>query len=184
VENQQKGRNPQEKLNPSMSTLILINHVRRGIELAREHGLPKEIEAFISEHHGTSLISYFFNKAKENSINGEVAETDFHYPGPKPASRETAIVMLADSVEATSRVLKEPTVSRIKNMVHNLVSERFKGGELDESPLTLRDLNKISEAFSKILFGISHGRIKYPGNEELEEQEQIPEKGKENHSSD
>lgn len=184
VENQQKGRNPQEKLNPSMSTLILINHVRKGIELAREHGLPKEIEAFISEHHGTCLISYFFQKALDNSENGDVSETDFHYPGPRPLTRETAIVMLADSVEATSRALKDPSVSRIKGMVNKIVNERFRSGELDNCPLTLRDLNKISEAFQKILFGIFHGRIEYPEIEEAEEQKQVTEENKNNRTSD
>lgn len=184
VENQQKGRNPQEKLNPSMSTLILINHVRKGIDLARQHGLPKEIEAFIAQHHGTSLISYFYQKALDNSDNSEVSETDFKYPGPKPTTRETAIVMLGDAVEAASRTLKEPSVSRIKGMVNKIVNERFRSGELDECPLTLRDLNKISEAFQNILFGIYHGRIEYPETEDSVNKKNTPEENQKDRSSD
>ena len=162
VENQTKGRNPQEKLTPSMSSLILTNHVRKGVEMARQHNLPKEIEAFITEHHGTGLMSYFYQKALEQSTENQVSENEFRYPGPRPQTRETAIVMLADAVEAASRTLKDPPPSRIKALVEQLIDERFKSGELDESPLTLQDLSKISQAFQKILIGVFHGRIDYP----------------------
>jgi hypothetical protein len=165
VENQTKGRNPQEKLAPSMSALVLMNHVRKGVDMARAHGLPKEIEGFIYEHHGTALMSYFYQKASENARKS-VSENEFRYPGPRPRRIETAIVMLADGIEASSRTLKEPTPNRIKNLVENYIDERFKSGELDDSPLTLKDLSKISEAFQKILNGIFHGRIDYPEKKE------------------
>lgn len=168
VENQTKGRNPQEKLAPSMSSLVLANHVRRGVEMARKYGLPKEIEDFINQHHGTSLMSYFYQKALEQNQSEAVSENEYRYPGPRPQSRETAIVMLADAVEASSRTLKDPTPGRIKNLVEKIIDERFKSGELDDSPLTLSDLSHISAAFQKILNGRFHGRIEYPGNNQSE----------------
>ena len=162
VENQSRGRNPQENLTPTMSSLILANHVRKGIETAKKNNLPKEIEAFITEHHGTGLMSFFYKKALEQNTEDKVSENEFRYPGPRPQTRETAIVMLSDAVEAASRTLKEPPPSRIKSLVEQLIDERFKAGELDNSPLTLQDLSKISQAFQKILNGIFHGRIEYP----------------------
>ncbi len=168
VENQVRGRNPQEKLTPSMSSLILINHVRKGAEKARAHGLPKEIENFIYEHHGKSVMGYFYQKAQDQSEGELVSSNEYQYPGPRPQSRETAIVMLADAIEASSRTLKEPTPSRIKNVVEKIVDERFQGGELDDSPLTLKDLYKISESFQKILNGVFHARIDYSGTKESE----------------
>ncbi len=164
VENQTKGRNPQEKLAPSMSSLILANHVRLGAEMAREYGLPKIIEDFIYQHHGTSLMNFFYQKALEQNPSEAVSENEFRYPGPRPQTRETAIVMLADAVEASSRTLKDPTPGRINNLVEKIIDERFKSGELDDSPLTLRDLSQISSAFQKILHGRFHGRIEYPEN--------------------
>ena len=169
VENQTKGRNPQEKLAPSMSSLVLANHVRRGVDMAREYSLPKEIEDFIYQHHGTSLMSFFYQKAIEQSPSETVSENEFRYPGPRPQSRETAIVMLADAVEAASRTLKDPTPNRIKNLIEKIIDERFKSGELDDSPLTLSDLSKISSAFQKILNGRFHGRIEYPDNDDKKE---------------
>ncbi|MBN1542093.1 HDIG domain-containing protein [candidate division KSB1 bacterium] len=173
VENQTKGHNPQEKLTPSMSSLILLNHVRKGADMAHSQGLPREIEDFIYEHHGTGLMGYFYQKALEQSDGENISANEFRYPGPRPRKKETAIVMLADAVEATSRTLKDPTPSRIKNVVENLIDERFKSGELDDSPLTLQDLSKISEAFQKILNGIFHSRIDYPaGNGESGEKKE------------
>ena len=163
VENQKGGKNPHEKLSPSMSCLILVSHVKRGQEIAQEYGLPKEIQAFIAEHHGTTLISYFYSKALEKATdNADVNEMEFRYPGPKPQSKETGILMLADAVEAASRTLKEPSVSRLRGMVNAIIDDRFKNCELDESPLTLRDLTQIKESFVKLLAGIHHGRIEYP----------------------
>ena len=166
-ENQTAGRNPQEKLSPSMSALVLLNHVRRGAEMASKHGLPLEIRNFIEQHHGTSIMSYFYQKALEQNGNKEISDTDFRYPGPKPQTREAGILMLADAVEAASRTLKEPSVSRIKALISQIIEDRFKSGELDECPLTLRNLTKIGEAFGKILIGRFHSRIDYSEKEEL-----------------
>ena len=162
VENQKGGKNPHEKLTPTMSCLILINHVKRGLEIADEYGLPPEIRQFIPEHHGTNLIQFFYAKALENSDGQEINEDNFHYHGPKPQTKETGIVMLADAVEAGSRALKEPSVSRIRNMVENFVQERLRDSELDECPLTMRDLNMVKESFINNLTGMFHGRIQYP----------------------
>lgn len=167
IENQKGGKNPHDKLSPRMSYLILVSHVKRGLEIAEEHGLPKEIQAFIAEHHGTTLIKFFYKKALEQSEGGEISESDFRYPGPKPQSKETGIVMLADAVEAASRTLKDPSVNRLQTLVNNIIDDRFKNCELDESPLTLRDLNAIQEAFVQILTGIFHGRIEYPDQGKL-----------------
>ncbi|MFQ5602137.1 MAG: HD family phosphohydrolase [bacterium] len=162
VENQKGGKNPHEKLTPNMSCLILINHVKRGLEIAEEYNLPKEIRDFIPQHHGTNLIKYFYNKALETSDDNEVNESDFRYPGPKPQTKETGIVMLADAVEAGSRTLKEPTVSRIRNLVNSFIQERLIDSELDECPLTMKDLNLVKESFVNNLTGVFHGRIEYP----------------------
>jgi len=161
VENQRGGKNPHERLAPSMSYLVIINHVKRGLELAIENRLPKDIRDFIPEHHGTNLITYFYKKALEKTEDTEVHESDFRYPGPKPQSKETGIVMLADAVEATARSLRDPSVSRVRSLVNSIVEERFKKGELDECPLTLRDLNLIKQSFERTLNGIFHGRVQY-----------------------
>jgi len=161
VENQRGGKNPHEKLTPNMSLLVIINHVKRGVEIAEENDIPKEVRDFIPQHHGTNLISYFYKKALEKNDDSEVQESDFRYPGPKPQSKETGIVMLADAVEAACRALRDPSISRLRNMVNGIVEERFKKGELDECPLTLRDLNLIKESFIRTLTGIFHGRVQY-----------------------
>lgn len=166
IENIQKTKNPHERLSPSMSCLILTNHVRRGLELAEEYRLPPEIKDFIAEHHGTNVMTYFYNKAVEQSKNDEVDISTFRYPGPKPHSKETGIVMLADSIEAASRTLKDPSASRIKGMVNSIVRERFEDLELDDSPLTLRDLTKIIDSFTTILLGTFHARIEYPNQDD------------------
>lgn len=167
VENQKGGKNPHEKLTPSMSCLILINHVKKGLEVAEEYNLPREIRDFIPQHHGTNLIQFFYAKALENSDGQEVNEADFRYPGPKPQTKETGIVMLADAVEAGSRTLKEPSVSRIRNMIEDFVDERMQGDELDECPLTMRDITRIKESFVNNLTGMFHGRIEYPDSKKL-----------------
>lgn len=165
VENQRGGKNPHEKLTPNMSYLIIINHVKRGLEIAEENRLPKDIRDFIPQHHGTNLIAYFYKKALERTEDTEVHESDFRYPGPKPQTKETGIVMLADSVEAAARSLRDPSVSRLRGIVNAIVEERFKKGELDECPLTLRDLNLIKESFERTLNGVFHGRVKYTEDE-------------------
>jgi membrane-associated HD superfamily phosphohydrolase len=167
VENQRGGKNPHEKLTPNMSLLVIINHVKRGVEIAEANDIPKEVRDFIPQHHGTNLISYFYKKALEKNGDTEVQESDFRYPGPKPQSKETGIVMLADAIEAAARALRDPSISRIRNIVNNIVEERFKKGELDECPLTLRDLNLIKESFIRTLMGIFHGRIQYPEDKSL-----------------
>ncbi len=164
IENQAGLKNKHDHLAPSMSALILISHVKDGIELGRRHKLPEQIIDFIPQHHGTSLISYFYNKAKEREDASQQAvnEADFRYPGPKPQSREAGILLLADAVEAASRSLQDPTPARIQNMVRSNVARIFAEGQLDDCELTLRGLNLISNAFVRILTGIFHHRIGYP----------------------
>ena len=162
VENQKGGKNPHEKLAPSMSCLVIINHVKRGLEIAESNGLPKELRDFICQHHGTNLVSYFFNKAKKRGDDVDEDDSNFHYPGPKPQTKETGIVMLADAIEATTRTFRDPSVSRIRNLVQQIVAERFTAGQLDECPLTLRDLNHIKLSFERTITGIFHGRVPYP----------------------
>ncbi len=162
VENQMNAENRHDQLNPNMSALILASHVKNGIELAKKYGIPKRIRDFIPEHHGTSLMSYFYNKAKEMYGEEEVNESDFRYPGPKPQSKETAIVMLADAVEAATRTLTNPTPSKLRAFIEELVDKRFKEGELDESDLTFKDIRKIIDAFLPVLYGVFQHRVEYP----------------------
>lgn len=162
VENQFGGENPHDKLSPTLSTLIIISHVRDGLELAKEYHLPDVIVNFIREHHGTDLVKYFYQKAVENAKGESVDEKDFRYPGPRPQSKETALVMLADAVEAAVRSLGRPTPGRIEGFVRRIIRDRLEAGELDESDLTLRDLDKIAEAFVRVLTGIFHKRVEYP----------------------
>jgi putative nucleotidyltransferase with HDIG domain len=167
VENQFKGENRHEKLAPSMSSLILISHVKDGVELAKKHKLGREIIDIIQQHHGTGLISFFYQKAKDqNGRKGArtvpVKEQDYRYPGPKPQTKEAGLVLLADAVEAASRTLGEPTPARIKGMVQKIINNLFSDGQLDECELTLKDLNQIAMSFTKTLSGIFHSRIDYP----------------------
>ncbi|MEW5724597.1 MAG: HDIG domain-containing metalloprotein [Thermodesulfobacteriota bacterium] len=164
VENQSSGVNKHEKLAPSMSSLILISHVKDGVELARRHKLSQEIIDIVQQHHGTSLIAYFYQKAKDKWVpdQPEINIEDFRYPGPKPQTREAGLVMLADAVEAASRSLTEPTPSRVQGLVQKLINNIFSDGQLDECELTLKDLHLIARSFNKILTGIFHRRIEYP----------------------
>lgn len=173
VENQMGGENPHNKLAPSMSALILINHVKKGMDLAIKYKLPKAIRDIMEQHHGKSLMTFFYNKAMSKKQIEEINETDYRYPGPLPQSKEAAIVMLADSIEAASRTIKEPTHSRLKGLIEDMVDERFQAGELDQSPLTLRDLQRIKESFLTILAGTFHARVEYP---DLEESKSAPKK--------
>lgn len=163
VENQMGGINKHDNLSPHMSALILTNHVKEGVKLADKNNLPKAVKQFIPEHHGTSLMSYFYHKLMESSDDKEVNENSFRYPGPKPQSKETAIAMLADTVEAASRSLNNPTPQRIRNLVDMLVEKKIEEGQLDECEVTLNQLKQIKAAFVPILTGIHHGRIEYPG---------------------
>ncbi len=172
VENQKGGRNPHEKLAPSMSCLVIINHVKRGVEIADSNGLPKELRDFITQHHGTNLVAFFYNKAKERGDDVDEDDSNFHYPGPKPQTKETGIVMLADAVEATTRAFRDPSVSRIRNIINQIVADRFTSGQLDECPLTLRDLNQIKLSFERTIAGIFHGRVPYPVDQKNEAQKE------------
>lgn len=162
VENQFSGENPHDKIAPSLSTLIIISHVRDGLELAREYGLPGLVSDFIAQHHGTDLVRYFYNKALEASRGGDVVEEDYRYPGPLPQTKETAILMLADGVEAAVRSLSRPTPGRIEGVVRRSIKGRLESGQLDESELTMKDLDKIAGAFVKVLNGVYHSRVEYP----------------------
>jgi len=172
VENQRPGQggNKHDELTPSMSALIIASHVREGIDLARRWRLPREVIDFIPEHHGTQVMEYFYHKALESDSNETVKVDDFRYPGPKPRRRETAILMLADAVEAATRSLAKPTPSRIKEITKQICDKRMLSGELDESNLTLSDVARIREAFIPLLTGIHHARIAYPGQRVREEE--------------
>jgi putative nucleotidyltransferase with HDIG domain len=167
IENQLGSENRHEKLAPSMSSLILISHVKDGVELAKEHKLSKELIDIIQQHHGTSLISFFYQKAKDRmGMKGnkftEIKEEDFRYPGPKPQTKEAGLVMLADMVEAACRSLGDPTPARIQGMVQKIINKVFSDGQLNECELTLKDLNEIARSFNKTLSGIFHHRVEYP----------------------
>lgn len=164
VENQTAAESRHEKLAPSMSALILISHVRDGVELAKQHGLGERIIDIIREHHGTGLISFFYEKAKrlKGSNHESVKVEDFRYHGPKPQTKEAGLVMLADVVEAAARTLVDPTPARVQGMVQKIINGVFSDGQLDGCELTLRDLHKIAKSFNKILSGIFHHRIEYP----------------------
>ena len=170
VENQGHGsRNPHDRLSPSMSSLILAAHIKDGVDLAARARVPGAIIDVIQQHHGTSLMTFFYQKALDQGVGREVQEA-YRYPGPKPETKEAAIVMLADVVEATSRTLEEATPSRLKGMVTKIIQEKFTTGELDDCELTLRDLHKIGESFIHNLSGRFHQRIEYPQAEDESQQ--------------
>ncbi len=166
VENQQAGANWHDRLSPTMSLLIIIGHVKDGLELARQYGLPRPLWSFIAEHHGTTLVRYFYHQAADRKADQAVTESDFRYPGPKPQSREAAILMLCDSVESAVRTLSEPTPGRIEGLVHQMVTDRLTDGQFEECDLTLRDLHRVEESMVKSLCAIYHGRIAYPSARE------------------
>lgn len=166
VENLAGRENKHDKLAPSMSALILISHVKKGMELAREHKIGAEIENLIGQHHGTSLISFFYHKAEEQArVSGQEPprEEEYRYPGPKPQTKEAGLLLIADAIEASSRVLVDPSPSRLKGHIETIIKKVFADGQLDESELTLKDLHQLSEVFHRILTGIFHQRIEYPG---------------------
>ncbi|MBU3912000.1 MAG: HDIG domain-containing protein [Candidatus Omnitrophica bacterium] len=161
-ENQSRGESSHDKLLPTMSSLIIMNHVKNGIELAEKHKLNRKIIDVISQHHGTGLVFYFFKRALEKGQDEETDEQTFRYPGPRPQTKEAACVLLADSVEAGSRALEDPTSSRIKGLVKKIINNKFIDGQLDECDLTLKDLERMAEVFTHILTGIFHTRVEYP----------------------
>ncbi len=163
IDNQLFGdENPHDRIAPHLSALIITSHVRDGVELAREHKLPEPLIDFIQQHHGTGLVTYFFSRATEDGRAETVIEQDFRYDGPIPQTREAAIVMLADGCEAAVRALPQPNPSRIEAVVRKVIRERLDGGQLNQSDLTLRDLDAIADEFTKLLTGTFHVRVQYP----------------------
>jgi hypothetical protein len=164
IENQPSNDNRHDKLSPKMSSLIIISHVKEGHELALKVKLGQPIINIIREHHGTSLVSYFYEKAKKNKDESirSLAESDFRYPGPKPQTKEAGLVMLGDVIEASSRTLSNPTPARIRSLVRERIQRIYTDGQLDDCELTLKNLNTIAETFTRILTGIFHHRVEYP----------------------
>jgi len=175
IENQTMRRSAKDKpehhdkINPSISSLVIMSHVKDGVALARAHKVPMEVARFIPEHHGTSLIKYFYMRALEQDEEQALPPDAFRYPGPKPHSRETVIGMLADSVEAASRTIEEPTYDRLKDLVEKIVNSKFTDGQFDEAPVTLEDLRKIIDSFATSLSAMYHVRIEYPDFPDHEE---------------
>lgn len=165
IENQGGGPNRHSKLSPAMSLLIIVGHVKDGTEMAREYGLPPVLRHFIESHHGTTLVEYFYHAARKQKEAEDAegpSEFEFRYPGPKPQTKEAAIMLLCDSIEAAARTLAEPTPVRIEQMVHQMANKRLMDGQFDECNLTLQELHKIEQSITKTLAAIYHGRIKYP----------------------
>jgi putative nucleotidyltransferase with HDIG domain len=168
-ENQTFSQNKHDTLSPDMSKLIIMNHVKVGSELAKKHRLNPALIEFIQQHHGNSLVYYFYRRAIESLEDDDlIKEEGFRYPGPKPSTKEAAIVLLADSVEAATRALKDPTPAKIEEVVHKVINNKFIDGQLDECDLKLRDIEKISAIFIRILGGIYHTRIPYGDDQNIE----------------
>ena len=184
IENQSGGENRHMNLNPSMSLLVIIGHVKDGVEMAREYGLPRAFLPFIQQHHGTTLVEYFYREACQRQQqklaegNPEAAkpveDVDYRYPGPKPRSKETAIVMMADTCESATRALAEPTPSRIEGRVGDLFQKRLLDGQFDECPLTLAELDQVRRSIVKSLVGIYHGRVQYPDDKPASQPQMSP----------
>ena len=169
AENQEASINRHDNLSPTMSLLIILGHVKDGIEMAKEYGLPRVLHPFIAEHHGTTVVRYFHHAASEKRSQApkgkhdrEVSEAEFRYPGPKPSSRETAILMLCDGVEGAVRALHEPNPGRIEAIVHQVLQDRLKDGQFDNCEITLRELHMVEESVVKSLCRFYHGRVAYP----------------------
>jgi len=173
VENQAGGSNKHEKLSPAMSLLVIVGHVKDGLEMAREFGLPRTLQHFIEAHHGTTLVEFFYQRARvrAESEGAEPAEIEYRYPGPKPRTKEVAVVMLSDAVESATRTLSEPTPSRIDALVRMLANKRLLDGQFDECDLTLKEMRLAADSISKSVAAIYHGRIAYPGEKKEEKRE-------------
>jgi putative nucleotidyltransferase with HDIG domain len=163
IENQRTNENKHDRLTPSMSSLIITSHVKEGVEMAKQQKLPSEVVDIIRQHHGNSLITYFYQKAREQAPLGVVSEQDFRYPGPRPRTKVAAIVMLADAVEAASRTLADPSPPRIQGLTSSVITRIFLDDQLSMCDLTLKDLREISKSFNQSLTAIFHHRIDYPG---------------------
>jgi putative nucleotidyltransferase with HDIG domain len=183
VENQLGGRNPHDKLKPHTSAALVREHVLEGIRMARDEGVPEVVVRFIPEHHGTQLIGFFYEKAKEES-DEEPDPDEFRYPGPRPRTKETAIAMLADSVESATKVLQDPSPERVRDLVRNIIDGKIRDSQLSEAPLTLQEIHLIQEQFVKVVSGMYHQRLDYPATRHLTEaqkrsaQDPQPEEGK------
>jgi putative nucleotidyltransferase with HDIG domain len=165
IENQQEGaKNPHEKLSPHMSALVLVRHVKAGVAYAEEYRLPRPLADSIPQHHGTSLMRFFYQRAKDGQDADAIREDDFRYPGPKPQTKEAALIMLADGVEARSRLIREPSARSLREMIRDQVRAVLEDGQLDECDITLGDLAKVEGAFLDVLSGMHHNRIEYPSS--------------------
>lgn len=162
IENQVGDENPHDKIAPSLSTLIITSHIKDGIDLCQEFKLPQVLIDIVQQHHGTMLVSYFYNRATETEHSECIIETDFRYEGPKPQTKEAALIMLADACEAAVRSIAKPNVNRIEATIRKIIRERLNDGQLDECSLTLKDLNVIGEVFIRVLSSMFHTRIEYP----------------------
>jgi hypothetical protein len=173
VENQPDARNPHDKLKPETSAAIVLEHVTEGARLARDANVPEVVVDFIYEHHGTQRIGFFYEKAREEAEDdAEIDVQKFTYPGPKPRSKETAIVMLADSCESATRAMQDPTPERVRELIDTVVQGKISDGQLDDSPLTLGEIAQIKDQFVSILSGVHHRRIEYPGTKHLTDAEE------------
>ena len=165
IENQ-LGGNPHERISPNLSTLIITSHIKDGLEMAKEYKLPKVIRDIIVQHHGNSLVSFFYKQAeKESSDRDSLREEDFRYEAPTPQTKEAAIIMLADSVEAAVRSLAKPSLGRLEATVRKIIKEKLDDGQFDQCDITYKELDIIANTFVKILSGIYHTRIEYPEKE-------------------
>ncbi|MFZ2331210.1 MAG: HDIG domain-containing metalloprotein, partial [Atribacterota bacterium] len=167
AENQEAYKNIHDDLEPSLSALVIASHVKEGVDMARKFKLPRSIIDIINQHHGTGIISYFYHRALQTNVdkNIEVDEESYRYSGPKPQSKEAGVILLADMLEAEARTLNNPTASRIKNLTQNVINRNLVNGQLDDCNLTLRELNKIKDVFSRVLTGMFHNRVEYPDEE-------------------
>lgn len=185
VENQSKGNNEHEKLKPQMSAMVIKSHVSEGVKMAEEHDLPQVIIDFIETHHGTSVIRYFYEKGKEDEeLRSMLQEDQFRYEGPLPFSKETGIVLLADGIEAASRAMKNPTYTKLENLVNKMVDDRVAEGQLSHSPLTFRHLQIIKETFLNIQVGVYHSRVEYPEDSDQQKNKENQKKQEEKESNE
>ena len=165
IENRSREFDVHKDLTPSMSTLVIKNHVKEGVELARKLKLPRPLREMIEQHHGNSLVRYFYAKAKQtyDPLEQTVGEESYRYPGPPPQTKESGLVMLADSIEAASRSLKAPTKDNLKRVITDIINGTLQDGQLDACDFSLRELRSVAAAFLTILFAIYHPRVEYPG---------------------
>jgi len=157
-----------ENLTPEESAQLIVSHVEEGIQLAKDNNLPQEIIDFIPMHHGTMTMTYFYERAKKLYGEDKVKIDDYRYPGPKPNSKEAAIIMLADGCESAVRSIEEPDSEKVENVIDGIFNSRIDDGQMDDSPITYSDITKMKETFLSILLGQHHRRIRYPKQEEME----------------